>query len=100
MEIVYQQIDDDELRRRLQAAATGDPAPAHNFFAQFDYNIYLQNQQFLSVHNRMIPLLQKLKQLDPDAYARIHKGVPFYFTAISSFFLHNYTHAVYFFGGA
>lgn len=100
MEIIFQQIDDDELRRRLQAAATGNPAPAHNFFAQFDYNIYLNNQQFLQVHERTIPLLQKLKQLDPDAYARIHKGVPFYFTAISSFVLRNYAEAVYFFDAA
>lgn len=100
MEITFQQIDDDELKRRLQAAATGNPAPAHNFFAQFDYNIYLNNQQFLQVHERTIPLLQKLKHLDPDAYTRIHKGVPFYFTAISSFFLHNYAEAVYFFDAA
>jgi len=100
MEITFQQIDDDELRRRLQAAATGNPAPAHNFFAQFDYNIYLNNRQFLQVHERTIPLLQKLQHLDPDAYTRIHKGVPFYFTAISSFFLHNYAEAVYFFDAA
>jgi hypothetical protein len=100
VEIVYQKIDDDELRRMLQAAATGDPALAHIFFARFDYNIYLQNQQFLLVHDRTIPLLQKLQLLDTNAYARIHKGVPFYFTAISSFFLHNYTHAVYFFDAA
>lgn len=100
MEIVFQQIDDDELRRKLQEAATGNPATAHNFFAQFDYNIYLRNQQFLLVQDRTIPLLQKLKQLDPDAYGIIHKGVPYYFTAISSFFLHNYAHAVYFFDTA
>lgn len=100
MEITFQQIDDDELRRRLQAAATGNPAPAHDFFAQFDYNIYLNNRQFLQVHERTIPLLQKLKHLDPNAYTRIHKGVPFYFTAISSFFLHNYAEAVYFFDAA
>jgi len=100
MGITFQAIDDDELRRRLQAAATGNPAPAHDFFAQFDYNIYLQNQQFLQIHERTIPLLLKLKQLDPSAYTRIHKGVPFYFTAISSFFLHNYAEAVYFFDAA
>lgn len=100
MEVVFQQIDDDELRRRLQTAATGNPAPAHDFFAQFDYNIYLHNQQFLQAHERTIPLLQKLQHLDPDAYIRIHKGVPFYFTAISSFFLHNYAEAAYFFDAA
>lgn len=100
MEVVFQQIDDDELRRRLQSAATGNPEPAHDFFAQFDYNIYLNNRQFLQVHDRTIPLLQKFKHLDPDAYTRIHKGVPFYFTAISSFFLHNYAEAVYFFDAA
>lgn len=100
MEVVFQQIDDDELRRRLQSAATGNTALAHDFFAQFDYNIYLNNRQFLQVHDRTIPLLQKLKHLDPDAYTRIHKGVPFYFTAISSFFLHNYAEAVYFFDAA
>lgn len=100
MVITTQQIDDDELRRRLQAAATGDLSLAHDFFAQFDYNIYLNQGQFLQVHERTIPLLQKLKRLDLDAYTRIHKGVPFYFTAISSFYLHNYAEAVYFFDAA
>jgi hypothetical protein len=55
MEITFQQIDDDELRRRLQAAATGNPAPAHDFFAQFDYNIYLNNQQFLQALSERFP---------------------------------------------
>ena len=98
--MIIQQINDDELKRCLQTAATGNPAPAHDFFAQFDYNIYLNNREYLQVHERIIPLLQNLKQLDPDAYTNIHKGVPFYFTAISSFFLHNYAEAVYFFDAA
>ena len=37
METVFHQINDDELRGRLQAAASGDPALAHDFFKQFDY---------------------------------------------------------------
>ena len=47
-----------------------------------------------------IRLLAKLKQLDPEAYNRIHKGTPYYFCAISAFLLSNYVNAVYFFDAA
>jgi hypothetical protein len=100
MNVLFHNIDNGELRRRLQLAATGEPAPAHDFFSQFEYNVDIANQNILLVNDQIIPLLIKLKQLDSGAYARIHKGDPYYFAAMSSFFLHNFDHAVYFFDAA
>lgn len=100
MEIVFQQIDDNELKIRFQAAATGDPGLAYDFFNQFDYNIYRANKQHRDAFSSIIQLLAKLKQLDPVAYTSIHKGTPYYFCAISAFHLSNYVNAVYFFDAA
>lgn len=100
MEMTFHAVDDQELKAQLMHAATGDPKPAHDFFTQFDFNIYRNNGQHLLAYNRAIHLLQKLNTLDPNSYNSIHKGVPFYFTAMSAFLLHNYTHAVYFFDAA
>jgi hypothetical protein len=100
MEIVFQQIDDKELEKRLQKAATGKPADAKEFFAQLEYEFHYANGNYLGAYEKAISVLQKLKKLDSKAYSRIHKGRPFYFTGISSFVLFNYAHATYFFDAA
>ena len=100
MEVVFQEINDDEIRRRLQAAATGNPIDAQPFFNQFDFSIYRKNGQHLEAYTRTIEVLAKLKQLDSAAYEKIHKGNPYYFCAISAFFLRKYVNAVYFFDAA
>lgn len=100
MPIIRAPISDNELRLRLQAAATGDPHPAHQFFAQFEYNDNLQRGDLLNTYDKIISLLQHLSELDAQAYERIHKGVPFYFGAMCAFILHKYQDAVYLFDAA
>lgn len=100
MEPRFANIDADELRRRLQAAATGDPVAAHEFFAHFRFISYYNDRDYLATFNSAIDILTDLKGLDIQAYERIHKGYAFYFLAISAFFLHDYQSAAFFFDSA
>jgi hypothetical protein len=100
MEPIFIQIDADELRRRLQAAATGDPALAHDFFAHFPFIAYYKRKEYLSAFNSAIDTMTELKGLDVQAYKRIHKGYIFYFLAISTFLLHDFQSAGFFFDAA
>lgn len=100
MEPQFVQIDADELRRRFQAAATGDPVVAHEFFAHFQFITYYGNQDYLASFNSAIDILTRLKALDIQAYERIHKGYIFYFLAISAFLLHDFQSAAFFFDSA
>lgn len=100
MEPQFVQIDANELRRRFQAAATGDTVLAHNFFAHFPFITYYGNGEYLSAFNSAIDILTDLKGLDIQAYGRIHKGYIFYFTAISAFLLHDFQSAGFFFDAA
>ncbi len=94
------QIDADELRRRFQAAATGDTVLAHDFFAHFPFVAHYGRQDYLAAFNSAIDILTELKGLDIQAYERIHKGYIFYFTAISAFVLHDFQSAAFFFDAA
>lgn len=100
MEPQFVHIDADELRRRFQAAATGDTVLAHNFFAHFPFIAYYRKREYLSAFNSAIDILTNLKGLDIEAYGRIHKGYIFYFTAISAFLLHDFQSAAFFFDAA
>ncbi len=100
MEPKIEHIDADELRRRLQTAATGDPVVAHKFFEHFPFIAYYKNQNYLASFNSAIDILTDLKGLDLQAYERIHKGYIFYFSAISAFLLHGFQSAAFFFDSA
>jgi hypothetical protein len=100
MDMQFRQIEDDELRKLLQEAATGDPVPAHNFFARFPYNAFITEEKYLETLENIIWVLQKLKSLDEQAYQRIHKGTPFYWGAMTAFRLHDYQSATFFFDAA
>jgi tetratricopeptide (TPR) repeat protein len=94
-------ITDDELRSRLQAVKSGDPALALEFFKDFTYHRDLhQAHDYREAYHKTLSLLQKLKMLDPIAYQRIHKGATFYWAAICAYLIHNYEQAVYLFDAA
>jgi hypothetical protein len=93
-------LSQEEFKRRFQAAATGDPVPAHDFFARLPFVAYYEAKDFLNAFNSAVNSLSDLKCLDFQAYESIHKGYIFYFTAISAFFLHDFIAAAFFFDAA
>lgn len=100
MEPQFVEIDADELRRRLQAAATGDTVLAHRFFEHFRFIEFYKKKDYLAAFNSAVDILTELKGLNIQAYGTIHKGYIFYFTAISAFLLHDFQSAAFFFDAA
>jgi hypothetical protein len=90
-------INTDKLKKRFLEAATGKPKDARKFFTRLPFVVYYDNKDYLSAFNSAIDILTELKTLDVQAYQRIHKGYIFYFTAISTFVLHDFQAATFFF---
>ncbi len=95
------EINYDEFKERYIEAASD-----FNYVTRF-WNTYnpnpmnlIKNRQFLRLRDRQFALLRKCKRIDADAFARIHKGHPFYFIGITSYYLDDYLTALYFFDAA
>lgn len=73
---------------------------AHQFFVRFPFVAFYEKKDFLSAFNSAINTLTDLKNLDLNAYERIHKGFVFYFIAISAFYLHDFQYTTFFFDAA
>lgn len=98
--ITYREASLLEINEKLVSAATGNPYDAHVFFAQFQHNEFLNNKEWLMAYDYLFNLLRNLKEIDKEAFNRIHKGVPYYFMGISAFYLHNYSIALFCFDAA
>lgn len=68
MEPKFVQINADEMRGRFQAAATGDPVLAHDFFKHLPFINYYGRKEYLTAFNSAIDILTELKGL-------VHLGI-------------------------
>lgn len=60
----------------------------------------INKQQYWQLRTRLFELLNYCKQIDNDAFDKIHKGNPYYFIGISSFLMDDFQTAIYFFDAA
>ena len=63
-------------------------------------NELLRSQQYLVLRERMFKLLMTCKQIDQEAFAKIHKGHPYFFIGITSYRLGDYQTSILFFDAA
>lgn len=89
-------MSEDELRDALlQVPCTrkgGD-----DFFGRFIYVRELIDGNYASALNHGLELLHSCVCLAPEAYARIHKGTPYYWIGMAAFLVHDYQTAAFFF---
>jgi len=57
----------------------------------------IRNGQSLQLRDKLFQLLRTCKQIDADTFTKIHKGHPYYFIGITSYLLHDYPTALYYF---
>lgn len=60
----------------------------------------LKSQQYQELRERMFNLLRTCKQIDQDAFEKIHKGHPYFFIGITSYRLGDYQTSISFFDAA
>jgi hypothetical protein len=84
--------------KALYLAASQNKKKAIEFWNKYNHDPIglLRNRQFLLLRDRLFALLTACKRIDEEAFARIHKGHPFYFIGISSYLLDDYQTAIYF----
>jgi hypothetical protein len=60
----------------------------------------LRERNYSAALDQGINLLATCKQIDADAYRRIHKGTPFYWLGTAAFLVHDYQTATFLFDAA
>lgn len=60
----------------------------------------MQAGQYWLLRDFLFSLLNECKKIDANAFAKIHKGHPFYFIGITSFLMEDFQTALYFFEAA
>lgn len=98
MNIVDLKINREEFETHF-LAATNNVNQATKFWNTYNPNpkLLLETHQFLLLRDRLLGLLRACKSINPDAFAKIHKGHPYSFIGISSYLLDDYQTAIYFF---
>jgi hypothetical protein len=89
----------DELRNMLMQAASA-PAAANDFFGRFSYVSELVNGNYSAAFDHGFALLRHCQEVAPEAYAKIHKGTPFYWLGTAAFLKHDYETAVFLYDAA
>ncbi|HEX4919566.1 MAG TPA: hypothetical protein VFV92_02375 [Candidatus Bathyarchaeia archaeon] len=92
-------ITDEQLRGELSQVAD-DPTAANTFFGRFLYVQELIGGNYCAAFDHGMQLLYRCQSLAPDAYAKVHKGTPFYWLGTAAFQKHDYEIAVFFFDAA
>jgi hypothetical protein len=96
-------INDEEFKTQyLEAANAKDINVATKFWNTYNVDPIglLNNRQFLLLRDRLFELLRVCQKIDADAFAKIHKGHPYYFIGISSYLLDDFQTAIYFIDAA
>lgn len=96
----WRKLDYKELRSVFLQAAAGEAKDADVFFNQFEYFQRLRERNYSAALDQGINLLATCKQIDADAYRRIHKGTPFYWLGTAAFLVHDYQTATFLFDAA
>jgi hypothetical protein len=102
VELIFQYLEEDEIRTQLQNAARAEDKPkaAEKFFGKFEYELSFLQRNYIATIEQGIRILSLCKKLDEQAYKNIHKGRIFYWIAISAFIIHNFQTAAFFFDAA
>lgn len=82
------------------AANASDPEVASSFFGRFDYLSEFSNRNFQFAIDKGQNLLSQCRHADPQAYGVIHKGFPYYWMGVASFFTRDYEKALFFIDAA
>ena len=99
MNAEYALLTEGEFRAKLtQAAKT--PEAANDFFSRFLYVQELVVGHYSAAFIHGFELLRRCQEVAPDAYAKIHKGTPFYWLGTAAFLKHEYETAVFFYDAA
>jgi hypothetical protein len=81
-------------------AANGGRGEADAFFDRLGYAVNLHHGRYLEALNGGIAVLRKCREIDADAYSRIHKGTAFYWLGTAAFWVHDYETATSFYDAA
>jgi len=92
-------LTDDDLRNLLTRAAN-DPKAANDLFGRFAYVSELVGGHYSAAFDHGFALLHHCREVAPDAYAKIHKGTPFYWLGTAAFLKHDYETAAFFYDAA
>jgi hypothetical protein len=96
LSIVYEEFK----RRYLEAANDIDKVTRFWNTYNPDPRSLLKDRQFLRLRDRLFGLLRFCKDIDAEAFSKIHKGHPYYFIGITSYLLDDFQTAIYFFDAA
>jgi hypothetical protein len=92
-------IDIDENFIVDYLAAASDINLATGFWNTYNNKPFalIEARQYWLLRDFLFSLLTECKKIDANAFAKIHKGHPFYFIGITSFLMEDFQTAVYFF---
>lgn len=74
-----------------------------NLYAKFRENIILPNRKYIDPLNEINiykKLLKRIKKQNEEKYKKIHKGTPFFWIGLSSFFLKKYDDSIFYMDAA
>lgn len=105
MDIASNLIGNEEFKTQYKEAANHPDNATKlwntwNKLCKIDPNDMIKNEEFSQLRDWFFGLLRVCKQIDSDAFKTIHKGHPYYFIGITSYYLHDYRTAIYFFDAA
>ena len=97
----YRRITDEELSSMLQAAS-GSKELATNFWRPLtDFPVRLIKEgNYSQAQGLLFHLLHKCQAVAPAHFPKIHKGNPYYWLGITTFLIHDYQTATFFFDAA
>lgn len=92
-------INTDENFKAHYLAAANDINLVTGFWNAYNNNPseLIQAGQYWLLRDFLFSLLNECKKIDANAFAKIHKGHPFYFIGITSFLMEDFQTALYFF---
>src|SRR4030067_1325669 len=94
----FRSVSDKEIADGMKKASGNKDLVAGFWRPLTSYSVILiRGGNYSQAQSYLLYLLHKCKEIDPISYVKIHKGNPFYFLGISSFLLHDYQTATYFF---
>jgi hypothetical protein len=71
-----------------------------NFFARFGLQHLIRAEQFFQALDRGEEILHLCHRLNQDLYAKMHKGLMFYFMGVAAYRIHAYASAIYYIDSA
>lgn len=99
-------LTENEVFKKQYIEAANDPEKATRLWNDWNRACgikpgeMIKLEQFSQLRDWFLTFLRICKQTDAEVFKTIHKGHPYYFIGITSYFLHDYRTAVYFFDAA